>query len=135
MKLSASAPHVIVLASNAVCGVSNFLLGGAHLQGVLRHALEGKGFGGAPVFQYGFPFYSVVLLGVMIAGPGFACLWHARRLWRGEGAARIVAMRWSTLLLLINAPLIPLQDFAMMLTATSAVNVIVLLATRKAFSR
>ncbi|HSA92052.1 MAG TPA: hypothetical protein VLE48_03505 [Terriglobales bacterium] len=121
----------IAVASNAACGLSNLLLGGAHLAGVIRRALEGKGFGGASEFHYGFPFYAVVLLGVLLAGSGLGCLWQTRGLWRDQDAARKAALRWSLLLLFLNLPLIPLQDFAIVLSATSGVNVIVLLVVRK----
>ncbi len=129
-------PHALRLTAvgaNTACGLSNFLLGTAHLHGVAMRALEGTGFGGAPAFQYAFPFYSVVLLGVLIAGPGLACLWQTRRLWRGEAAARRVALRWTGVLLCINVPLIPLQDFAILLTVTSALNLIALILARKVF--
>lgn len=125
------APVLIAVITNTLCGLSNFLLGGAHLLAVLQRALEGKGFARAPAFEYGFAFYSVVLLGVLLAGPGLACLWHTRRLWRGEPSARRAALRWSLVLILINAPLIPLQDFALVLTATSALNFIALSAARR----
>jgi hypothetical protein len=120
----------IAVVSNGACGLSNLLLGSGHLAGVIRRALEGKGFGGAPEFHYGFPFYAVVLLGVVLAGPGLGCLWQTRGLWQGENAARKSALRWSLLLLVLNAPLIPLQDFAVLLSIISGVNVIVLSLVR-----
>jgi len=131
MNLPHSASKWITVASNALCGLANFLLGGGHLVGVLRRALEGKGFGGELEFHYGFHFYSVVLLGVLLVGCGLACLWQTRGLWRGKDAARRIALCWSLALVFLNAPLIPLQDFAIPLTAVSAVNVIVLLAGRR----
>lgn len=99
---------------------------------MLRRALEGKGFAGAPSFEYGFAFYSVVLLGVLLVGSGLACLWYTRGLLRRDTGARGAALRWSALLLLINAPLIPMQDFASLLTATSALNLIALFIARNA---
>lgn len=127
------APVLIAVITNTLCGLSNFLLGGAHLVAVLQRALEGKGFAGAPAFEYGFAFYSVVLLGLLLAGPGLACIWQTRRLWRGEPSARHAILRWSAVLLAINAPLIPMQDFAIVLTATSALNFITLFTARKWF--
>ncbi len=126
-----SALRIIAVVTNVVCGLSTLLLGSGHLLGVLRRALEGQGFAGAPTFEYGFAFYSVVLLGVLLVGPGLACLWHTRRLLRGDASARRAALRWSAVLLLINVPLIPLQDFAILLTATSALNLIALFAARR----
>ena len=131
MSLRPPAPVLIAVLTNALCGLSSFFLGGAHLLGVLRRALEGKGFAGAPTFEYGFAFYSVVLLGVLLVGPGLACLWYTRRLWHGDPAARRATLRWSAVLLLINAPLIPLQDFAILLTATSSLNLITLLVAHR----
>ncbi|MCI0354689.1 MAG: hypothetical protein L0099_06590 [Acidobacteria bacterium] len=123
--------RIVAVVTNTLCGLSNFLLGGAHLVGVLRRALEGKGFAGAPAFEYGFAFYSVVLLGVLLVGPGLACLWHTPRLWRGDDNARRAAVRWTAMLFLINAPLVPLQDFAILLTAASALNLLALVLARK----
>ncbi len=124
------AQRILAVVTNVLCGLSNLVLGGAHLLGVIGRALEGKGFAGAPAFEYGFTFYSLVLLGVLLVGPGLACLWQTRRLWRGEASARRAALRWSALLLLLNAPLIPLQDFAILLTVASALNLIALLTAR-----
>ena len=42
--LRTPAPVLIAVVTNSLCGLSNFLLGGAHLLAVLRRALEGKGF-------------------------------------------------------------------------------------------
>jgi len=129
----APATLLAVAGLDVLCGLGNGLLGGAHLTAVVRRALLGQGFGGAADFTYDFKFYSVVLLGLLIAVPGVVCLVQARGLTRGEPQARKRALWLSGWLLAISGPLIPLQGFAILLSGLSLVNLIGLAASRKLF--
>lgn len=88
---------------DALCGLANGLLLGAHLLAVLGRAIRGAGFLGAPAFSYDFTFKSLVLVGVAGAVPGLLCLAQARGLTRGARSAWSNAFWWSLWLLGINA--------------------------------
>jgi len=120
-------PLLLLTAVNVVCGLANLLLGGAHLVAVLRRALAGQGFGGAEVFAYDFRFYSLLLVGLLILLPGFLCLRHARGLTQGEASAYRQARRATLWLLAVNLPLIPIQGFAVLLSAFAGANLLALL--------
>src|SRR3970282_1004141 len=118
-------PLLVVAAVNVVCGLGNFLLGGAHLVAVLGRALGGQGSVGADSFSYDFRFYSLVLVGLLILLPGFLCLRHARGLTQGEASAYRHARRATLWLLGVNLPLIPIQGFAVLLSVLSGLNLLV----------
>lgn len=104
-----------------VCGLLNFLLISIHLGAVLRQA------SGAAEFHYDFRFASLLLVGLFIAVPGLVCAWEARRISRGDPAARRRAL-WATwILLAVNAALMPLQAPAVVLGSLAAVNLAALL--------
>jgi len=115
------------------CGLENLLPGGAHLTSVLGQALSGKAPEGGAPFTYDFRFYSLVLLGVLLVVLGMPCLLAARGLARGDASGWRMAF-WSSLsLLVINAPLVTIQDFARGLGGAALANLIGLAATRKRF--
>lgn len=116
-----------------VCGLMNFALAGLHAGAVIGRALRGRGTGGAEVFTYDFRFYSLVLLGVVIAIPGFLCLVSARGITKGSAQAWKKAVWSSVALLAVNVPLMPLQGFAVGLACIALVNLIGLTASRKRF--
>ena len=130
LRLYAHSPlRLVVAALDAVCGLANLLLGLGHLQGVLR-----KAFGGPEPFSYNFHFYSVVMLGVLVAAPGLVCLWNVRGLARGERRAWKRALGASLTVITVNAPLVPFNDFPAVLMSFAAVNLIALGLRRRDFT-
>jgi hypothetical protein len=115
------------------CGLITFALAALHLGGVIGRAFLGRGFGGAASFSYDFRFYSLVLVGLLIALPGFMCVISAMGLSRGDASAWKRALGSSVFLLAINVPLMPIQGFAIGLTGFALLNLIVLLVSRKHF--
>jgi hypothetical protein len=115
------------------CGLITFALAVLHLGAVVGRALLGRGFGGAASFAYDFRFYSLVLVGLLIAVPGFLCVLSAWGLSRGETSAWRRAVYSSGFLLMINVPLIPIQGFAIGLTGFALLNLIVLWVSQKRF--
>ena len=100
----------------AVGAVSLFFIGaavlfGVHLGAILTLILRGD------VFAYDFRFYSLVLLGVVAIIPAISGLL--------PGRSRV---RAAALLLAINLPLIPLQDFAVAFTIAGVATLAILLA-------
>src|SRR5437867_3594111 len=78
---------LVVGAVDALCGLSNFLLGSAHFFAVLGRGLRGKGLHAAQAFIYDFRFYSLAMLVLLLIVPGVLCLRSARGLTRGEAIA------------------------------------------------
>ncbi len=132
-RLQAPAALLVVAWADVFCGLGNALLGGAHLFGVITRALGAKSFSEASVFTYDFRFYSLVLLGLLIAVPGFLCLVYAQGLTRGDASARKNTLWLSAWLLAINGPLIPLQGFAVLLSGLALLNLIALAVSRRRF--
>lgn len=85
---------------------------------------------GGHVFVWDFRFASLLLLGVAITAAGLQCLVVARALTRRSVAAWRHALVGSATLLVINAPLMPVQAFAVMLGVLAAANVVNLLVAR-----
>lgn len=125
---------LVVAGADVFCGLGNALLGGAHLFGVIARALASRNSLGASAFTYDFRFYSLVLLGLLIAVPGFLCLVHARGLTRGDASARQDALWLTVWLLALNGPLIPLQGFAVLLSGLALLNLTALAVSRRRFS-
>jgi len=122
---------LVVAGLDALCGLANGFLLGAHLAAVLGRAAKGAGFLGAPGFSYDFTFKSLVLVGVVGALPGFLCLAQARGLTRGERSAWSNAFWWSLWLLGLNAFF--WRAFAPLLALFACLNLIGLVATRRHF--
>ncbi len=115
------------------CGLIIFVLSSLHLIAVISRPISGRGLGNAPAFTYDFRFYSLVLVGLLIAVPGFICVVAARGLTRDSASAWRTAL-WSNLLLLaVNGPLIPIQGFATGFSALALLNLAGLVASRKKF--
>jgi hypothetical protein len=100
----------------AIGAVSLFFIGaavlfGVHVGAILTLILRGD------AFAYDFRFYSLVLLGVVAIIPAISGLL--------PGRSRV---RAAALLLAINLPLIPLQDFAIAFTIAGAATLAILLA-------
>lgn len=112
---------IVVGVVDLVCGLLNLLLISIHLGAVLRQAAR------AAEFHYDFRFVSLLLVGLFIAVPGLVCAWDARRIARGDAAARRRAL-WATgILLAVNGPLMPLQRPAIVLGTLAAINLAALL--------
>ncbi len=86
------------------------MLFGVHLGAILTLILRGD------AFAYDFRFYSLVLVGVVAIIPAISGLL--------PGRSRV---RAAALLLAINVPLIPLQDFAIAFTIAGAATLAILL--------
>jgi hypothetical protein len=122
----------LAAALDTLCGLENVLLGSAHLAAVIGRALAGKGTRGAPTFHYDFSFYSLVLLGALLAAAGLVCLTAVKGLTRGDLPAWRRAFGASAFLLAINAPLAPIQSFAYVLGGLALANLAGLTASRRA---
>jgi len=126
-----SPPLILAVAGiSSLCGLGNALLGSAHLAVVLARAAAGRGFAGSETFAYGFHFYSLVLVGVLLVLPGCLCLYHARGVVRLEPAARSGALRSSLVLLAVNLPMMPFQPFAILLSVLAGASAAALALTR-----
>lgn len=121
----------VAAALDVLCGLENVLLAGAHLAAVIGRALAGKGTRGSPTFDYDFFFYSLVLLGALLAAAGILCLTAAKGLVRGDLPAWRKAFWASVFLLAVNAPLAPIQDFAYLLGGLALANLAGLAASRR----
>lgn len=124
---------VAVAAINLFCGAMIAALGTAHLAAVVGRALAGKGSGPGGTFVYDFRFYSLMLLGVLLVAAGVTCLSSVRRLIRGDGGGRRVAVSATVVLLALNVPLMPIQGFAVGFSAFALVNLAALWLTRTHF--
>ena len=102
-----------------------------HLGAILWEPVAGKGPAGAVPFEYNFRYYSLLLVGFMQAIPAFLLLKSVRGLVRQKTEDWKRALRWSSVLLAVNIPLIPVQGFAVAFSAFTAMNLILLLAARK----
>jgi len=122
---------LVVAGLNALSGLASGMLGSGHLVAVTGRALRGQGLRGAEKFAFDFTFYSLILVGVVVALPGFICLLHSRALTRGDPAAWQKAAGWSGWLFVVNAPLF--GDFAPLLAIFALLNLTGLLACRKQF--
>ena len=122
---------LVVAGLTATCGLASALLGAAHLAAILGRASQGEGFLGASTFTYDFTFHSLILVGFVVAIPGFFCLSEARGLTRHEASAWKNAFLWSLWLLAVNALL--WRAFAPLLAALALVNLVGLVAARKRF--
>jgi hypothetical protein len=111
---SAIATGLVTLAS----GLIVVGLAAAHLLVVLIVA-----FGRSP-FVYDFRLYSLVLLGVALIGFGLVLALAAPGVVRGEAQRLRLARSSALMLILLNAPLMPLQGFAVLFAALAAISFI-----------
>ena len=107
---------VVLLSAGATAG-----LGGAHLVVVIGQ-LVGR--------AYDFRGYALVLLGVVLVVPALVCVLAAPGLVRGERRAWRAAMLGFAALAMVNVPLMPLQGFAIALSAAAALGLLVLFGVR-----
>ena len=110
------------------CGALIASLGGAHTLTVIGRALR------RPTFVYDFRLYSLVLLGLCQVAGGLRCLSTSWNLVRGDERAWRAALAATTLLLVVNVPLIPIQGFAGATSLVLAMTLITLLATGRRFA-
>ena len=110
-----------------LCGALIGLLGMVHTLAVIGRALRG------PAFEYNFRLYSLVMMGVAQIAGGVRCLSTSWNLARGDVRAWKAAVGATTLLLVVNLPLMPIQGFAVGFSVFLAVNLLVLIATRRRF--
>lgn len=108
---------------DVVCGLIALGLASAHLIGILGVAVL-RALGTPPVPAYTLRFYSLLLLGMAVAVPGFLCVTSAKQLTEGQASAWRQAC-WATLwLLAVNVPLIPLNGFGTLLTMFAFANLL-----------
>ena len=111
-----------IVALVALCAAVTAALGGAHLLAVAAQ-LAGK--------VYDFRAYSLLLLGVVLVLPALVCGTTIPGLLRRERRARRTALAACVWLLAVNAALIPLQGFAVLLTVAAGVGCVALGALRE----
>jgi hypothetical protein len=103
-------------------------LGVAHLVAVMIGAVERAR---QHRFEYDFRFYSLVLLGMLLIATGLWASIEAARLTRGDRAAWRASLAVWTTVLAINAPLIPLQRFAILFSSLAALALLLLAGMRR----
>ena len=105
-------------------GLAGTIMGGAHLDGVLRAAMT-KG------YAYDLRLEFLLLLGIGMVFAGVLCLTAVRGLFHGQRRAWDRAVIGALLLLLVKAPIIPHPkqgEMAAGLSVIAAVSLIALLA-------
>lgn len=131
-----SMPLAIASGVNFFCGLVVSFLISIHTSVILVFAFAGKsGETGEDAFTYNFRFYSLMLLGGMVLTLGLFCLRSARQISRGNISGWNRALRASIILILVCAPLIPLQFFAAIFAGSAILNVIGLILIRKQVQR
>jgi hypothetical protein len=115
----------IASATTTLVGLLIMGMAVAHLVGVLWTA-AGRGY-----FYYDFRFAALLLVGVLIVVAGALCVAGVRGLVRGQGISTDRAVSGTLLLLLVSAPLAPVQpDLAGGLTVFAIVNLVILIVVR-----
>ena len=109
------------------CGALIASLGGAHTYAVIGRALR------RPSFVYDFRLYSLVLLGACQIAGGLRCVSTSWNLVRGDARAWKAAVAATTLLLIVNVPLMPVTGFAGATSLLLVVMLITLIATSRRF--
>lgn len=109
------------------CGALIGLLGVAHTLAVIGRALRG------PAFEYDFRLYSLVLMGVCLIAGGLRCLSTSWSVARGDVRAWKAALGATSMLLVVNLPLMPIQGFAVGFSVFLVITLLVLTATRRRF--
>ena len=86
-------------------------------------------------FVYDFRFYSLIQLGLFLIVSGFVAAIHSIRLAPQGGYDEFrTALRIWLAILLINAPLIPLQNFAILFSVFSALALLLILKMRRSLA-
>ena len=106
-----------------------FVISGlAHVQGVMATATR-RG------YDYDFRYAALVIVGITVAYAGVLCIWAVRGLVRGQRHAWDRALSGTLLLLLVSAPLIPVdgpgQDNAVTTAIPAAVILVLLCLARR----
>jgi len=102
-------------------------LGSAHTIAVIGRALR------RPLFVYDFRLYSLVLFGACQIAGGLRLLSTSWNVVRGDVRTWRAALAVTTLLLVVNVPLIPIQGFAGATSLPLMVTLITLMATGRRF--
>jgi hypothetical protein len=124
--------HVLIVGViDGICGLTCLILGTGHLIAVAERVFRRA----TSLGSYNFRAYSLLLIGLLISASGLFCLVHLHGLLKGSRLAWNNSLWASVLLLIINAPLAPLQRFAVLLTALSVTNIIALAAAYGSFSK
>ena len=114
-------------AATFFCGALIALLGLAHTLAVISRMFR------RPAFEYDLRLYSLVMIGVLLIAGGVRCLstsWHVAR---GDTRGWKAALGATTMLLVVTVPLMPIQGFAVGLSAFLIVALLALIATRRRF--
>jgi len=122
-----AAPWSVAVAAavDLFVGSAATALGTGHLVGVIVVALRRPG-----PHHYDFRFASLLLVGLLVATAGLVCITAARGLSRAAPLGWRRAAAGSVLLLLVDAPLIPIQRFAIALAVAGLANLTMLLVAR-----
>ena len=107
---ASSLPIVVVALTTGLFFLAASILFAAHLAAVLSLPLR------SAAASYDFRLYSLLLFGVVALVPAILGLRTLPGLVRGMGASTRRATRLCLVLLALNVPLIPLQDFAVALS-------------------
>jgi len=95
-----------------------------HLLGVMAVELRRS-----PI-RYDFRVYALLLLGATLVGLGAGLAAASARVARGDSTAWHSAVRTAVVLLAVNAPLAPIQGFAVALCIFVSIGLVALLAVR-----
>ncbi len=120
-------PRAAAAAGSASYGLVCSLLISAHLVAVLSRPLRQ----GLEAFEYDFRFYALGLVGTLILIQGVRSIASVRGLLAGEGPARRRALSATWILLAVNLPLVPIQDFAVAFAGGGAANALLLWIARE----
>jgi len=121
----ASSPLIAVAAIGFLVGALIAALGATHSLTVIGVALRRS------PFEYDFRLYSLVMLGVLLVTGGLRCLALAWKLTQGDARAWRSSLEATTMLLVVNVPLMPIQGFAVGFTVFLSVNLLGLLLVRR----
>ncbi len=123
--------RLLIAAYTYFAGALIGALGVAHLAAVVVVSI---GRGRQSRFLYDFRFYSLVLLGAVLIATGVMAAMQSEWFARGHRVAwRTSLSVWATILA-INLPLVPLQGFAVMISALAVLALLLLGGIRRHFS-
>jgi len=121
----ASRRLAVAAAVDLLVGLLSAVLGLGHLAGVVGGALR------ASAFRWDFRFAALLIVGIFVTGAGLMCALAARRLASGAAGGWGRARDGALLLLAVNAPLLPVQGFALALAILAALDLALLMAARR----
>jgi hypothetical protein len=119
----------LLIAAAAVVLLGALLMAGLaalHTGAVVAVALRRSTASGGEGFSYDFRFYSLLLLGAVLLTLAVRCVAAAAGLARGEAGARRRALGGTLGLLAVDAPLIPIQAFAVAFTVLAGLALVAL---------